>query len=100
MIESFVHANPFLSKFWLLSGAVRIQDLAIHNRYYNLKCFPHIAYISKLARNLKPEVEKVIQRSVLETILSTDVIIEIKYAGEITEENLRLVSKRKGKATL
>lgn len=81
----------------LLSGALPIQKLAIHHRYYKPKGFPHIAYISKLVRNLKPGVEKVTQRPALEKALVTDVMIEIRYAGEVTEENLRCVSNGKGK---
>lgn len=57
-------------------------------------------YISKLVRNLKPEVEKVIKMKQAETALQTDVMIKITYVGEITEDNLRLVTKKKGEIFL
>ena len=53
-------------------------------------------YISKLIRNLTHEVEKIINIGLPETALRTDVIIKVTYVGEITEDNLSLVTKRKG----
>lgn len=35
-----------------------------------------------------------------ETALQTDVMIKITYVGEITEDNLRLVTKKKGEIFL
>lgn len=57
-------------------------------------------YISKLIRNLKPGVQKVTKIGLSETVLQTEFIIKITYVGEITDDNLRLVSKRKGKILL
>ena len=57
-------------------------------------------YISKLIRNLKPGVQKVTKKGLSETALRTEFIIKITYVGEITDDNLRLVSKRKGKILL
>ena len=53
-------------------------------------------YISKLTRNLAAEAELISNIGLLETTLRTDVIIKITYVGEITEDNLSLVTKRKG----
>ena len=55
-------------------------------------------YISKLIRNLAPEVEKIMNIGLQETSLRTDVILKVTYIGKITEDNLSLVTKRKGKA--
>ena len=55
---------------------------------------PHVH--KQTCRNLKSEVEKVIKMGQAVTALQTDVMIQITYVGEITEDNLRLVTKKKG----
>ncbi|XP_022303457.2 uncharacterized protein LOC111111019 isoform X2 [Crassostrea virginica] len=77
--------------------AVLIKKLPVRHIFYKPECFPHLMYISKLIRNLTPEVEKVIKIGLSETALRADVIIKITYVGVITDDNLRLVTKRKGK---
>ena len=57
-------------------------------------------YISKLIRNLKPGVQKVTKIGLSETALETEFIIKITYVGEITDDNFRLVAKKKGKILL
>ena len=81
----------------LISEAGLIQK---QHFFYKPKCFPHLVYINKLIRNLKPGVQKVTKKGLSETALRTEFIIKITYVGEITDDNLRLVSKRKGKILL
>ena len=82
--------------YFFFADADLIPKLTEHHFYYKPKCFPHFMYISKLIRNLTLEVEKIINIGLPETTLRTDVIIKITYLGEITEDNLRLVTKKKG----
>lgn len=80
----------------MFSEAVLIKKLPVRHIFYKPECFPHLMYISKLIRNLTPEAEKVIKIGLSETALRADVIIKITYVGVITDDNLRLVTKRKG----
>ena len=95
----FFH-DKVLKEFLTFSEADLTQSLAEEHFFYKPKCFPHFMYISKLVRNLKSGVEKVIKMGEAETALQTDVLIKIAYVGEITEENLRLVTKKKGEIFL
>ena len=84
----------------IISEAGLIQKPTEQHFFYKPKCFPHLVYINKLIRNLKPGVQKVTKKGLSETALRTEFIIKITYVGEITDDNLRLVSKRKGKILL
>ena len=93
---TFSHDKVLKENISTFSEADLTQPLAEQHYFYKPKCFPHFMYIRKLVRNLKSEVEKVIKMGQAETAIQTDVIIEITYVGEITEENLRLVTKKRG----
>lgn len=95
----FLYFNPWLivKKIKHFSEAGFIQKPAEQHFFYKPECFPHLMYISKLIRNLKPGVQKVTKIGLSETALETEFIIKITYVGEITDDNFRLVAKKKGK---
>ena len=93
---TFSHDKVLKENFSTFSEADLTQPLADQHYFYKPKCFAHLMYICKLVTNLKSEIEKVIKIGQAETALQTDVMIKITYVGEITEENLRLVTKKKG----
>nr|XP_022304803.1 uncharacterized protein LOC111111906 isoform X2 [Crassostrea virginica] len=63
---------------------------------YNSAAFQHFQYSLDLMRDCESRVELVIPMD-KETKLPTNVMVQINIIGEVTENDLKLLSKRKGK---
>lgn len=64
--------------------------------YYQPKCFQHFLYIRDLLKTCKTQVDRATKNMVSNTELLSDVMIKITFIGDTSEENLRLVSERRG----
>lgn len=67
--------------------------------YIDSKHLPHFQYIYKMTRKCTRRLVNVCTSEKLIDFRSEDVLIRIGVVGENTEENLKLLSKGKGKRT-
>lgn len=65
--------------------------------YYHKKCFPHFDYISNLVQKCIHQIEKIDKNIASRIALHSGTMIKITYIGEITKDNLKTITKRKGK---
>lgn len=65
--------------------------------YISAKHFDHFQYVYKLTRNCTHRLVNVCTKEDLKDFMSEDVYIRITVVGDFTEENLKLLSKGKGK---
>ena len=61
-----------------------------------LKRFENVQYVIKLAEECEKRIQRLNKNLVQEGQISSDVKIELRYIGKITEDNLKHVTHRKG----
>lgn len=76
---------------------VRKEPSLRHFYYKPAEHFPHFDYIYTLIRECKLRIEKSGKSKAKSEPFSKDVVIQIGIAGMFTENNLDLISKRRGK---
>lgn len=64
---------------------------------YKSKCFEHFHYILDLVSDCALRVRSIIPSLVEERYLHSDVMVKIRYTGEVSNDNIKLVTSRKGK---
>lgn len=73
----------------------KISESTTRSCLYNSAAFQHFQYSLDLMRDCESRVELVIPMD-KETKLPTNVMVQINIIGEVTENDLKLLSKRKG----
>lgn len=74
-----------------------ISEEPVDYIYISTKHLGHFQYVHTLARNYTHRMVNVCTSEDLSDFRSEDVLIRIGVVGEYTEENLKLLSKGKGK---
>lgn len=66
--------------------------------FWHAKHFQHFHYLYNLARDCENRVEKLKQSNDLAKRMPEDVVIKIGIVGNFTKDNVKLISKRSGRA--
>ncbi|XP_022303281.2 uncharacterized protein LOC111110908 [Crassostrea virginica] len=65
--------------------------------FYKSKCFEHFHYILELIRDCASRVRLITPNLVEETQLHSNCMVKITYTGDVTDDNIKLVTARKEK---
>lgn len=64
--------------------------------FYKSKCFEHFHYILELIRDCASRVRLITPRLAEETQLHSNCMVKITYTGDVTDDNIKQVTARKG----
>lgn len=87
-----------LLRFWKIFFFLLLENQEEPRHfYYKSQCFPHFDRIRNLTKNCRSRLKEVSSSLGQGATLTREVLIKISCVGDVTDENLKLIAKRKGK---